>query len=197
MSQYTDLFADIVSWTNRPEKTAETNLAIKQAIRAAHKAGNWYRDLATATLTNVPIQQIQEIDFTDTAKFTRFKQIATIKPTGRENFQYKVVDVLDLVDQDGYDRYDVAYVVGNIINIRAAAPTDAITCVYYQRPDIPTNLDTLNDWIVDAHYDLIVLWAAASVLANTGEQEIKTRVEGLAKVEYMALIADNQLADGR
>lgn len=195
MSQYTDLIAGILSWTNRPDLQVEMDTGIRNAVRTAHRAGKFARDLVTVNLTEQVVQQIQEVDFS-TTPFVRFRQVATVRPTEREQ-EYLPVEVLDLFDPDGYARTNVFYVIGNKINIRAEVPVDKITINYYQRPDVGTDLTLLNDWIIDEYQDLIILWAAATVLAAAGEQEVKTRVETLAKLEYQNLVSDALQSAGR
>lgn len=194
MSQYTELVTDILAWTNRPDLTAEMNLGIKNAIRAAHRAGKLVRDLVTV---QVPLElaQIQSIDLT-AAPFTKVRQVLTVKPTDVDR-EYTGVDVLDLYDVDGYARTNIFYQIGTTLHIRADVPVELVDINYWQQPTIPTDLTTLNDWIVEEYSDLIVLWAAATVLAAAGEQEVKTRVEGLAKIAYDDFIADNLQTVGR
>lgn len=195
MSQYTDLTAAIVGWTKKSNLSTEMDIAIKNAIRKAHNAGKFARDLVTVDLTGLTIQQIQAIDYTNAVNFERFRQLCTIGPTGVD-FQYDIVNVLDLFDSDHYARDDIAYIVGTEINVRAASPTDALTLRYYRRPDLAVIAD-LNDWIVDQHFDLISLWATSSVLTVMNEKEIASRVDNLAALSYADLIADSVESQGR
>jgi hypothetical protein len=158
MSLYTDIVAAVIQWTSRPDLTAETDLAIRQAVRSAHKAGTFYRDLATVSLTGLATDQIQAIDLSTAAP--DYRKLAYVKPTNYD-LKYEEVGVLDLFDQDKYLRSDVFYVVGNTLNIRAASPSSTITLVYYRNPTL-TPLSALDSWIATNHQDLIVCWAAAA-----------------------------------
>lgn len=194
MSQYTELIDGILVWTKKPLLTAEMDLAIRNAINAAHRADKFPRDLVSVDITGLEPTRIQSINYTATP-FERFRMLAAVGPTGVD-LGYNVVDALDLFDQDGYARENIAYVAGTNINIRAVAPATELTVQYYQRPDL-SDLTELNDWIVDAHQDLIVLWAAASILTIINEQEIKTRVEKLAVIAYQNLLSDAIESGGR
>jgi putative exporter of polyketide antibiotics len=187
MSLYTDIFAGVVTWTNRPDLTAETDLAIKQAIRTAHRAGSFPRDLQSAAITGLSLDQIQSIDLTTVAP--DFRQVATLGPTGLD-LQYNPILVTDLFDQDAYPRTDVFWGIGTAIMVRAAVPVAAMTLVYYKQPVVSPIADTTS-WIADIHQDLIILWAAATVLSFIGEQEVKARVEALAKLAYSDLVEDS------
>lgn len=186
MSLYTDIQTGVVTWTNRPDLTAETDMAIKQALRTAHRAGTFYRDLLTVNLTAQPTTQVQTIDLS--ANCPNYKQLCYVKPTNYD-LRYTPIDILDVFDYDKVYKTDVFYGMGTSLVIRAAVPVDAIDICYYKSPT--TNpIASIDSWIADLHQDLVILWAAGTILAFVGEQEIKTRVEALAKLAYNDLIED-------
>jgi len=187
VSLYTDIRDGVFLWTNRPTLVNETDAAIKQAVRAAHKSGSFYRDLQIVAATGLPLDRIQTIDLSTATP--RYRQLAYVKPTAVLDQYYSEVSILDLLDQEGYAKENVFWGVGTNLMVRAYAPVDSITLCYYTYPDL-TTISTLNDWIAAEHTDLIILWAAASILAMIGEQEIKTRVEALAGNARQDLIED-------
>ena len=188
MSLYTDIKADVITWTNRPNLTAETDIAIRQAVRAAHKAGSWWRDLVSLPLTAKPTTKVQQLDLSVLAP--DFRNISFVKPTDVIDQFYDEVSITDLMDQDGYGRQDIYYGVGNFLMIRAVAPVANITLMYYKNWTL-TPITALDSWIATLHPDLISLWAAAAILAAIGEQEVKSRVDALAKLELEALRQDS------
>lgn len=192
MTLYTDTIANVVAWTNRADLTAEMDLAVMQAVRAAHRAGNFFRDLVTLPLVGQPTDQIQQIDLS--AVLTNSRKLATIGPTGTD-LQYSEAHVLDLFDQDKYPRLNVYWVIGNTLNIRAASPSAELTITYYKHPTV-SPIASLDSWIAQIYPDYIAAAAASTVLAVIGEQEIKTRVEKLAAMGLEGLIADNLFASG-
>jgi hypothetical protein len=97
---------------------------------------------------------------------------------------------------DGYPKYDVYWMVGTTLSIRPKAASSSLDVTYYKRVDVD-NLALLDDWIATEHKDLIVLWAAATILTLVGEQEVKTRVEALAKLAYEDLIGEATEIIGR
>jgi len=194
MSVYTEIRDAVFAWTNRPTFTTETDLAIRHAVRAAHRAGTFYRDLVTTPLVGQSIStQIQTIDLSSVAPM--YRQLAYVKPTDYE-MKYDEAHILDLFDLDKQPRLDVYWVVGNTMNIRAAAPAENITLCYYKNPTL-TPIADLDSWIAVDHPDLIICSAAASIFAAIGEQEIKARVEAIAKLAKEDLIADNLFAVAR
>lgn len=193
MSLYTDIQSAVFVWTNRPKLIAETDLAIKQALRTAHKAGSFYRDLVELVLTLQPTTTIQQLDMSVLAP--RYRQLAYVKPTGADLI-YKPITIQELMDQDGYFKTDIYYGVGQYLNIRANSPSADLTLCYYQYPT--TNpIASIDSWIAEFHQDLIVLWASASILALIGETEVKTRVEALARIEFQRLIEDSTTIERR
>lgn len=191
---YTNIVAGVVAWTNRPDLTVEMDMAIKNAVNTAHRAGKFVRDIVTVQLTGQTIEQIQTIDYTQ-APFVNYRQLHSIGPTDLDVL-YTIHDSLDLFDQDDYARTNIAYVIGTNIHVRAKAPVDALTVRYYARPNI-TDVTMLDDWIADTYTDLIILWAAATVLAAVNEQEVKSRVENLAVVAVSDMISDALQSQGR
>lgn len=189
MSVYSDIIEGIVSWTNRPELVADMNFNIRQAIRSGHRAAKFARDIVVADFTGLDTDQIQYISINDT-KLAGFQQVATLGPTGSD-LQYTGVDISDLLDVDGYPRDNIFYLVGSQINIRAATPVAELTVRYLKQPVLPTDLEDLDDWIAVNHADYVILWAAATILGVSGEQEIKQRCEGYAKLARDELIAAN------
>lgn len=187
MSIYTDIRDGVFTWTNRSDLVAETDSAIRQAIRTAHRQGSFWRDLVTLNLTAQPVTAIQSIDLSVSAP--NFRQLQAAGPTGSD-LQYSVVDISDLFDQDRYPRSDICYGLGTTLIIRAAAPSAEITLTYWKNPVVTPLADTTS-WIAELHQDLIILWAAATVLTFIGEQEIKQRVEALAKLAMQDLIEDS------
>lgn len=186
MSLYTDIVAGITVWTNRPDLTAEMDIAIKQALRTAHKSGTFYRDLVVVNLTGQTVQQVQTIDLS--ANCPNYRQICYVKPASLD-IVYDPVDIRDLFDYDRVYKTNVYYGMGTSLILRAANPVDAIDICYHKMPTV-NPIANIDSWIADLHQELIVLWAAATILAFIGEQEVKTRVEALAKIAYQDLIED-------
>lgn len=195
MSTWTDLVDEVKTITNRSDLDGETNIAVRNAIRTAHKSGKYWRDLVQV---NVPLavdssNPLQSIDLSAVAP--RFRQMATLKYRDYDIF-LKDVTIDDLLDTDDYPRVNIYYGLGATVKIRAETQQDNYTMTYYQYPVVFPQ-DNLSSWIVDEHRDLIVLWAASTVLATVGEQEIKGRIDQLAAVCYADLQQDNLEIRGR
>lgn len=193
MATWAELLTEIYSLTNRPDRVAETNLALRQAVRLAHKSGKFWRDLVSTTVT-LPVAQVQEIDIASWAP--NFRGVATLGSATNELAVFNPVTIDDLLDSDNYARTNVYWGIGTKINIRAANPEELYTLRYYKYPIVfPTA--SFNSWIADQHADLLILWAAASVLGSLGENDIRDRLNALALVELRELQNSNIEIVGR
>lgn len=194
MALWDDLVTEITTITNRPDLTAETSLALRQAVRAAHKSGKYWRDLSIVLKTGLSTTEaLQSIDIS--ADLPRFRQMAYVK-SGSGEFFYKAVDINNLLDD--YDSYvlDVYYAVGTSLKIRGSAPEASYELCYYAYP-IVTPTSSFASWIADEHRDLLVAWGASNVLSMVGEQEIKGRMDQLVALGLADLREDNIELIGR
>lgn len=192
MALWDDLIAEAVILTKRPDLVNYGNLALRQAVRMAHKSGKYWRDLKKDTIT-VASAQIQEVDLT--ASTTRFRQVAYLK-SGSRDFWYDPVTVDDLIDSDRYARQNIYYGFGDKLMIRAAGPEETYELAYYQYP-IVTPTSSFNSWIAQEHSDLLILWTAMTILGTVGESEIKNTLQPLALLALADLQSDNLEIVGR
>jgi hypothetical protein len=186
-----DLIGEVNSLTKRPDLVTYSNLALRQAVRTAHKSGKFWRDIVSVTV-NIAQDTVQELDIL--ANTTRFRQAAYVK-AGTCDIYYDPVTIDDLLDADKFVRQDIYWAFGSIIKIRACSPQDSYELAYFQYPDV--NPSTFNDWIADQHRDLLTMWAAMTVLGSVGEQEIRGNLEKLALLQLADLQQDSLEIVGR
>lgn len=192
MSLWTDLVAEIISLTNRPDLTAETDLALRQAVRAAHKSGKYWRDLALVSVTGLSEDTLQDIPLSN---FPQFRQAIYVKSGTGDKF-YKAIAIDDLLDDYNVFKLNVYYGFGTSIKLRSSAPETSYDVAYYKYPIVsPTS--SFDSWIADQHRDLLVALAASNVCGMVGEQEIKSRLDVLVNIGMQDLISDNIEIEGR
>lgn len=195
MSLWSDIRADVVELTKRPDLIADTDIAIRLAIRNAHKSGRFWRDLQSSTIgplsTATEVQSANIVDFT-----TRFRQAALVQSGTRPDVHLEVVTIEGLLDWEGYPKKNICWAAGTALNIRALNPEATYKFTYYQYPVISPQ-DSMNSWIADQHQELISLWAAMTVLNAVNEQEIVGRLEKLALEAYSQLKKDSIEFEGR
>jgi hypothetical protein len=187
MRTWQELLDEIYTLTNRPDLVSETNLALRQAVRSAHKSGKYWRDLVEVDVV-ISVDQIQTIDLTLFAP--RFRGLAYLRPTEYPDLRLDETEITGLLDGDNYAKVNVYWGFGSQLKIRAANPTASYTLAYYQYP-VVTPVLAFNSWIAEDHDDLLILWAAMTVLGMIGESEIRGRLEQLATVALANLQQDN------
>lgn len=193
MALWDDLIAEVYTLTNRSDLSAETALALRNAIRAAHKSGKYWRDLVTTTLTLSETDTVQEVILSDIAP--RFRQAAYLKVPDQDVY-YSPVSIDDLIDADGLVRVNVYWGLGTRLKIRGESSLASLELCYYQYP-VLTPTSSVDSWICENHRDLVVMWAASTVLGIIGEQEIKARLDALSAIAFSDLQQDNIEIQGR
>lgn len=193
MALWDDLREGVALHTKRPDLSALTDAALRQAIRTAHKSGKYWRDLIKVTVAPESGDVIQQ--FNISSQFTRFRQIAYIKNSA-DDFWYRPADISDLVDDYGYAKTDIYYGIGTKLLIRASVPQEQYEVCYYQHPVVSPPSSVIS-WIAEEYSDVVILWAASTVLSAIGEQEIKQRIDQLALIAFADLQQDNIEIFGR
>lgn len=193
MSLWTDLVAEVIAVTNRPDLTAEIDLGLRQALRTAHKSAKFWRDLAVVPVTGLALDALQQIPIA--ANLPQFRQAIYVKSNVTDKF-YDPVDITDLVDSYGALKLNTYYGVGTTINIRSSAPEDAYEIAYYKYP-IVSPKDNMDSWIATDYGDLLVALTGSLVLGMVGEQEIKATLDKFVAIGMQDLISDNLEIQGR
>ena len=192
MATWAELVAEVYSWTARPDMVVETELALRQAIRTAHRLGKFSKDLTTVTVAP-PLQTIQTVDIE--TSLPRFKQLSYVK-SGSLDFYYDEATAQELLDYEGYVKQNVYWNIGTVLNIRAAAAEDSYEIAYYLQP-ITAPPTAVVDWLLTDYSDVVMLLAVGTVLGLIGEQEIKSRADTMLALAASGLIADNTELTGR
>lgn len=192
MPTWSSIQTEVYTLTNRPDLAAETLAAVRSAVRTAHTSAKYWKDLVAAPLvgiaTSTPVQSIP------LSALTRPRAIASIQVTGQDIY-LDPVTIDDLVDADGFVRTNKYWGLGAELKLRAENPVSAYTVCYYQWPF--TDASNVTSWIVDDYRDLILFWAASTVLGMVGETEIRGRMDSLAAIAFADLQQDNIEVAGR
>jgi hypothetical protein len=176
---------------------AETDAALRTAIRTVHKSGKFWKDLVIVNAGGLSVaSQLQTISLSTV--HPRIRQLAYVKKVDTEEY-LDPVTIEDQLDHNRMQRQNIFYGVGSNLMIRAASPATDYEIAAYTYPDLAFagNGTSSTDWIYDEYQELVVLWAAGTVLSLIGEQEIKSRVDQLAQVMFVDLVQDNLEVVGR
>lgn len=196
MPTWAELQADVYTWTNRPTMVAETTVALKSAIRTVHKSGKFWRDLVKVTTAALALDAQQTVLLADLSP--RFRQMAYVK-SATSDLYLDPVTIDDQLDHNRLQKQNIYYGMGNSIVVRAANPEAQYECAVYTYPDMAfvSSGASSTDWIYNDFQELVCLWAASTILATIGEQEIKSRVDQLAAIMFADLQQDNIEVVGR
>lgn len=177
MSLYTDTYdkivADTITITNRPDLSAETEIAVRTATLSCHAFGAYPRDLSTQLIKVTEPSFVTAIDITKS--LPRFRGLHNIIATDVDGnpMDNPVIDIIDISEvrdpEYGNLRTNVAYVAGTALNIRASQALNGYILSWYQYPD--TRRENYNSWIAQLAQDIIVMYAASIVLRTNGNNE--------------------------
>lgn len=191
---WADAVAEVATWTTRPGLVAETNLAIRQAIRKLHRSARFWRDIQIVNIVPTPVvvgTGNLQLDLTD---LQNYRQAIYLRYPTQDTF-LSAVDIADLLDQDNFLRDDVYWGMGNNLQIRTQNPQDSYVLAYLTQPTVVGN--DSDSWIFQNYQDAVVLTAAAAILKLIGEDEIRVKCEQLAAEEMRNLIQDNLEVEAR
>lgn len=183
-----ELTAEVVAWTNRPDLTANIQSAIRRVTLSLHRGHAFARDLQLYNW-NSPSAQLA------TATLTRFRGLSHVENTLlKRNLEILIAD--DLYDQlTGKEKLEVCYLAGGTLNFKWHTVPSTAKVYYFQDPDIATA--TYSSWIADTQPDAIITGATARVLSERGETQIASTVMQSYMEEQRSLLAANNLVEIR
>jgi hypothetical protein len=180
---YLQLLQDVYALTGRPDRVAETALAVRKATLKYHLSDLWKNDLTTSTVTLPVINSGTDLSFryaldlTDSVAYPLVKRISSIKeynaiPTGRE-IQFEEYDSDNILTDYRVERLNYWYQMGRQVTLRANKILVQLAVQYWKYPNVTTA--SYNSWIADQFPDFISCEAASSVFATIGKVDEAAR----------------------
>lgn len=166
---FTDLVAEVVDITGRPDLIERIERAVSSATLELHSSGFFKSDLREKVV-NFPTSSFTQSLIIDDF-LPNFRKISLIlAPT-----QIELITPSCLFDDYGAYRTDVAYEAGRVINIKTKVEITSAYILYYSLPDVKkTNYAS---WIADQLPRAVVAKAASSVSRSTGNRERAAELE--------------------
>lgn len=202
---FTELCTEVYALTNRPDLVSETELAVRQATLKMHTSDFYPRDVKTALLAFETENYLQDFDITCVDRFRANKMLRFWDPAGTDPItglatglagkKLTRTEMDSMVDSFGVDKYDVYYLAGTQINVRAKAAFQYLLWAYYEYPQI-LPATQFNSWIADNHPYAIVFDAAALVFKTIGFDEQVSKYEKLNAEQVTLLKASNIIEEG-
>lgn len=174
MSIFSDLVANVVDITNRPDRESLIKLGIRMATLKAHQTDFFPKDLTeTGIQWPEPLAYIQSLECK--ALFPRWRAFKYLRKydyttaPGTPGIFFEFLQPESILDEYGVDKENVCYMAGAHLEIRSNTKDAYMLLGYYQTPD--TNEATYDSWIAEEHPMAIIAGAAAYVFKQTGYDE--------------------------
>lgn len=202
MADFNAILEDVYTITNARHLVNETISAVKSATLQLHRREFFAKDLSEFTLQFPTEDYLQSIDYR--VLFPRYRSVNYIRkyyanvPTPSDGMGkfFTIITPSQVLDEYKTTRSDVAYVAGDLLNLRSSDKIQYVTLGIYQNPDISTP-ENYKSWIADEAYYAVVYLAASiifgSKLADTARQNANMQ---LANIEMTEVINSNIVSKG-
>ena len=191
----TELQAEVITITGRPDRVAETLLAVRQATLALHQCDYFYKDLYETGISFTSSAYLQELEYRSLLPlFRSLKFLRKADSSGTPGDFFEVVQPESIIDGFGYDRTNVCYVAGASIEIKSSTEFQYALLGCYLNPNITTV--GYNSWIALDHPYAIVFEAAEKVFKMIGKTEEFAAYKLLRDEEVQRLKISNLQALG-
>src|SRR5574343_925985 len=171
MSLYSDLLADIYSLTNRPDREADTKVALRSATLKMHHSDFYPKDLFETGLTFSAAATL--LDFEYRTYIPRWRALKYLRKydaiTDTPGEFFTVVDPTDILDSYAVHKENVCYLAGELLRIRSDTAISNALIGCYLNPQ--TSEAAYDSWIAVEKPDLIVFEAAGMVHRMLGNEE--------------------------
>ena len=193
----TELQQEVYTLTNRPDLVAETLSAVRAATLKLHQKDYFYKDIYETGVMFDKVGYQQQLEYrTLIPRYRSLKYIRKTDSTGSDTLGFFDIIVPENV-LDGYalNKNDVAYVAGQVIQIRSSTQFQYAIIGVYLQPDITEA--TYTSWIAIDHPYAIVFEAAATVFKMIGDTEKFAAHSALAQMELQNIIISNVQSTGQ
>lgn len=191
-----ELIAEVYTITNRPDLVAQTLTAVRSATLKLHQSDYYYKDLRETGVSFTSAEYVQQIDYrTLFPKWRALKYIRKTDAAGTDTGKFfDIIVPENVLDDYRINRNDVAYVAGEVIQMRSSTQVQYTILGRYDNPDI-TALG-YDSWIALDHPYAIVFEAASTVFKMIGDTDQFAAYSGLAGMQLMELRNNNVIAQG-
>ena len=187
MTSFAELYSDVLTIVNRPDKETLIKNAIKEATLKVHTLEFFPKDLMETGISFATPAYVQSIEYT--AVFTRFRHLSYLRKYDGTNAGafLEIISPAEVVDRYGFDRQDVCYIAGINIEVKSSTQDQYMLIGYYQFPTVTE--DGYSSWIADNYKWAIVHEAAAKVAAATGYTSMYSMEKSEADSQQMLILS--------
>lgn len=191
-----ELYAEVYSLTQRPDKVAETESAVKAATLKAHQSDFYYKDIFEFGIAFDTSEYVQNLDYR--AAQPRWRALKYLRKYDYVNeAPGKLLDILlpdQVFDRYGTQKQDICYVAGAFVQINSSSQEQYYLLGCYLNPDI--NSFSYTSWIAQDHPYAIVYDAVATIFKSIGKDNESTLYRTLVAEQIMMVKMSNVQAIG-
>lgn len=193
----TELRNEVYTLTNRPDLVAETLSAVRAATLKLHQIDYFYKDIYETGLVFSSPAYTQQLEYrTLIPRYRALKYLRKTDATGSDTLGFfDIIAPENVLDQYAINRNDVAYVAGQVIQIRSSTEFQYAILGCYLQPDITES--GYNSWIAMDHPYAIVFEAAATVFKMIGDTEKFAAHTALSQMEQNNIRISNIQSTGQ
>lgn len=194
---YTEIFTEVVGITNRPDRQAETALAIRSATLAMHGYFMFPRDLATVTISSGIAVNSNDVTLDQPTELPGLRGLSSIQRLDSQGSpiilpKIEIVELSDALDPIyNTPKDNIAYQAGSSVRVLCNAGITALRVSYFKMPTV-LPVDQYSSWIADVYADGIITLAAAKVFKILGDDRWRT-FDQMANVECKDHLRNNYL----
>lgn len=189
----TELQAEVILLTNRPDLVAETLSAIRKATMKMHSIDYFSRDVQEVVLAPATPGFVIQLDLVINAP--RFRAVSYLvdnsATTAVNRKAFTEIEPRGLFDEYGTERLNVWYLAGQVLNLKSSTTVSGLLFGYYALPIITPDI-SYNSWIATEQPYAIVEEAAASIFKMIGNAEMARFYSDLS-MQNQILLRQNYL----
>jgi hypothetical protein len=196
--QYADIVNAVYALTNRPDRINETAQAISAATLRAHHSDFYYKDIVEVPLQFQTLAYLQQLPLSTLTNFRALKYLrkyypgtSPANPPSQDQSPnnlpplygmyydpganlpdgrfFNILTPEETLDSYQINKIDIAYIAGQIIQMRSGDYFQNALCGYYAHPNVTQA--GWNSWIGVEHPYAIVYAATAIVFKTIGFDE--------------------------
>lgn len=195
MATFAELLTEVYTLTNRPDLVNESKSAVKVATLKAHQLDFFYKDLYETGVQFSTADYVQALEYrTITPRYRALKYIRKTDASGVPGDFLSVITPALSLDRYGYQREDICYGAGEVIQIKSSTELQYVLFGCYRNPDITE--DTYSSWIALDHPYAIIFEAASTVFKTIGQDEKSAMFKKLTDEQFMMVRSSNIEIEG-
>ena len=184
---FDELVAEVYLITNRSDLVGETKSAVKAATLKAHKSDFYSKDIFEVGVEFTTAEFRQSFDYvTLLSNFRAFSYLRRVEDELDDTGTFfDIITPLELLDEYGKGRTDIAYVAGRVLEIRSSVTFSKALLGAYVLPIVREN--AYLSWVAEQFPFAIVYEAARVLFKSIGYDEQSAAITRLVAEEYNLL----------